>query len=195
MPGRWERLRDKLGGLCLLKGEFILTTGQKSDFYFDCKRATLDGECLSMIADEFLEKIRALPNQPTAIGGLTIGADFIVAAVIQRSSERGTPMSGSIVRKEPKKHGTKSRVENELPRGTPIVVVDDVFTTGASTATACKELQKHGYRIVGIVGLVDREQGGVERLERDFGCKVLSVFRKRDFPALNEPPRPLAANA
>jgi orotate phosphoribosyltransferase len=189
MTGHWERLRDRLESLCLIEGDFVLTTGLRSSFYFDCKRATLDGECLSLIADEFLDRITTLPEAPAAIGGLTMGADFIVAGVIQRAHERGVRMSGSIVRKEPKKHGTRSKVENELPRGTSIVVVDDVFTTGTSTATACRELLAEGYRVVGIVGLVDREQGGAENLGREFGCPVLSVFRKRDFPALNEPPR------
>lgn len=195
MGEKWALLREKVENLCLIAGDFTLSTGQKSNFYFDCKRATLDGECLSLVSDEFLRLIEKLPEPPTVIGGLTMGADFIAAGVIQRAFENGVQMSGSIVRKESKKHGTQSQIENEIDGSPATVVIDDVFTTGSSTATACRELIKDGYRVVGIVGLVDREQGGPERLTDEFGCKVLSVFTKSDFPALNEPPQPLAESA
>lgn len=163
-----------------------LSTGALSNFYFDCKAVTLDGEALSLIADEFLKKIAELPQSPVAIGGLTMGADFITAVVAMKGFERGLKtVHGSIVRKEPKKHGTMNRIENELPKGTAIVVVDDVITTGNSTKQACEHFLEAGYRIVGIVALVDREQGGKQSLERQFGT-VTSVFKKSDFPRIAE---------
>ena len=164
-----EELRSLVDEKCLTVGHsYTLTTGRRSGFYFDCKKAMLDGRCLGLIADAFLEEAGKLPRFPKAIGGLTMGADFIVGAVIQRAFETGKPMvSGSIVRKEQKQHGAGNRIENELPAGTSIMVVDDVVTTGSSTETACDAFIAAGYDVVGIVALVDRESGGCEALARD----------------------------
>lgn len=178
------RLRDLIESLCLIVSEkpIKLSTGTFTHYYLDCKNVTLDGEGLSLTADAFLEEIQQLSKRPVAIGGLTMGADFITAAVIMRSHERGLPVvTGSIVRKEPKKHGTMNRIEKELKKGTPIVVVDDVITTGKSTRQACEEFRASGYNIVGIIALIDREEGGRAALERDFG-EVRVIFTKSDFP-------------
>lgn len=179
-----ESLRALVEEKCLTTGHsYTLSTGQQSDFYFDCKKAMLNGRCLSLIADAFLEEASKLPVFPEAIGGLTMGADFIVAAVIQRAFETGKPMiHGSIVRRERKKHGTRNKIENELESGTRIMVVDDVVTTGSSTDLACTEYNDADYMIAGIVVLVDREAGGLERLGQEYGCPVSSIFRKKDFP-------------
>src|SRR5436853_902288 len=139
MSSNRERLKKLIEKNCLLTAKageklFTLSTGEKSRFYFDCKRVTLDGEGLSLIAKEFLAEIKKLGVSASAIGGLTMGADFMTAAVIAHSYEHGGPITkGSIARKEPKQHGTQNTVENELERGTKIVVVDDVVTTGTST--------------------------------------------------------------
>jgi orotate phosphoribosyltransferase len=180
-----QTLRDMIEERCLEVGEFTLTTGQKSSYYFDCKKATLDGPTLALIADAFLEEIRQLPTEPQAIGGLTMGADFIAAAVAMRATQvQGRTVHASIVRKEPKKHGTRNYIENQLPAGTDIVVVDDVVTSGKSTHLACEKLLEAGYRITGIVALVDREAGGMEALARAFDCPVRAVLKKAQFPRL-----------
>ena len=182
-----EELRLLVDEKCLTVGRsYTLTTGSRSAFYFDCKKAMLDGKCLSLIADAFLEEAGRLPRLPRAIGGLTMGADFIVAAVIQRAFETGKSLvSGSIVRKEQKMHGAGNKIENELAAGTPIMVVDDVVTTGASTEAACDAFIAAGYDIVGIVALVDRESGGCETLARRYDCPVGAIFRKSDFPRID----------
>ena len=179
-------LRRILDEKSLIVGkDMTLSTGLSSSFYFDCKKTTLNGEGLALLADVFLEEIDKFPERPSAIGGLTIGADFMVAAVVMRAHQIGHPtINGSIVRKEPKQHGTRSHIENEMPRGTKIVVVDDVITTGGSTAKACKQFIENGYEIVGIVALVDREAGGAENLKRKYGCDLYSIFRKGDFPRI-----------
>jgi orotate phosphoribosyltransferase len=183
MKNSRKHLRDLIQERCLTTGpEFTLSTGEKSRFYFDLKAITLNAEGLTLIADELLEEIREMPVTPTAIGGLTMGADFMTAAVAMRSYQSDGPISdGSIVRKEAKKHGTQNKIENELRSGTKIVVVDDVITTGKSTLTACDEFQKAGYEIVGILAIVDREAGGRKTLEDRFGY-VRALFQKRDFP-------------
>jgi len=181
------RLHELIDKKCvILRDEPVtLSNGALSHFYFDCKAVTLDGEALSLIADAFLAEIRELPVSPVAIGGLTMGADFITAAVAMKGFERGLgTIHGSIVRKEPKNHGTMNHIENELPVGTPIVVVDDVITTGSSTKLACEQFVDSGYKIVGIIALIDREQGGRETLERDYG-PVRAIFKKSDFPKIS----------
>lgn len=181
-----RRLRDRIDDLCLITDTpLTLSTGTVSSFYFDCKKATLDGECLNLIANAFLDEISQLPTTPTAIGGLTMGADFITAAVIQRAFQTGQlTTQGSIVRKEPKKHGTCNHIENELPPGTRIVLVDDVITTGRSTQLAGDKFKECGYKIVGIIALIDREAGGAELLAQHFCCPVRSILLKSDFPRI-----------
>jgi orotate phosphoribosyltransferase len=181
-----DRLLRLIDQLCLITDiSLTLSTGTSSSFYFDCKKATLNGECLDLIADAFLAEIEALAVQPTAIGGLTMGADFITAAVVLKAYQQNRPTTfGSIARKEPKQHGMKMPIENELPPGTRIVVVDDVITTGSSTRQAAEKFQAAGYEIVGIIALIDREAGGAEHLAAQFDCPVRSIFRKRDFPRL-----------
>jgi len=184
MPTNRDRLRRLIDKLCIIEGDFVLSTGVKSRYYFDCKTVTLDGEGLTLIGQELLKEIEKLPTKPTAIGGLTMGADFITAAVIMLSHQTGGKvLHGSIVRKEPKKHGTRRKIENELPSGTKIVVVDDVITTGSSTLKACQEFEEAGYKIVGILAVVDREEGGKKTLEEKYK-HVRTLFKTSDFPKL-----------
>ena len=186
---KWIRLRDlisKHGLLLNSDSAFTLSTGAQSSYYFDLKSITLNGECLSLIVDILFDHLAYFNPIPVAIGGLTIGADFITAGVALKAHETGHPTTqGSIVRKEPKKHGTRNKIENQLAPGTPIVVVDDVITTGRSIREACVEFIEAGYNIVGIVAIVDRQSGGKESLERDF-APVRSFFTADDFFKLKE---------
>lgn len=167
---------------CLKHGSFTFTSGDESSVYFYCKKAMLNGLALDCIAESFLKKIKEFDDTPTAIGGPTLGADFIVAAVLQRSHQlSGTIVNGSIVRKQVKRHGTLNRIENQLPAGTKVVVVDDVITSGKSISRACDEFLDYGYEVVGIVGLIDREAGGAEWLSGKYNVAVKSIFTASDF--------------
>lgn len=198
--GRTE-LRDRMEELCLLQGgPFTLATGQKSSFYFDCKRAVLQGDVLCAIAERLLRAADDLPQPPSAAGGLSIGADFLVAAVIQLAAQRGHPLvNGCVVRKERKQHGTRNYVENEQPAGARVLVVEDVVTTGGSTSLACDRLIEAGNEIAGIVGLIDREQGGIDNLRRKYRVPVTTLFKSSEFPRLaahlERERRPQAATA
>ena len=185
--GSRENLRALVESMCLLRGQkFVLSNGATSDFYFDCKRAVLRGDALNLIAQQLLAAADQLPTAPDAIGGLSIGADFLVAATIQLAAQQNHRMTtGCIVRKDRKEHGTRTYIENEQPPGTKVMVVDDVFTSGRSTALACRRLMDVGNEIVGIMGLVDRNQGGLDNLRRKFDVPVRTVFSVRDFPALS----------
>ena len=185
MSDKRTRLLQLLNELSLTVGEdFTLSTGQRSDFYFDCKKVTLNGEGLSLMADLMLDKIASLPVIPVSIGGLTMGADFITAAVIMRAHERGLPtVHGSIVRQSRKAHGTKNKVENRLAEGTPSVVIDDVVTSGSSTLTACEAFEEAGYQIIGVIALVDREAGGLQKISEIYQ-RVYALFSASEFPKL-----------
>src|SRR5258708_6779414 len=99
MPTDHERLHRLIEKLCIIEGDFVLSTGAKSRYYFDCKTVALDGEGLTLIAGEFLREIEKLPVKPTAIGGLPMGADLITAAVIMRSYQSGGEASGGALRR------------------------------------------------------------------------------------------------
>ena len=191
-----ERLRTLIENRCLItQTDITLSIGEKSAFYFDCKKITLDGEGLELVAEAFLAKIAELPQTPRAIGGLTMGADFIVAAVTLKAFQSGRgPALGSIVRKEAKKHGTRNHIENQLAPGTSIVVVDDVITSGKSTAQACRHFLSADYEIGGIIALVDCEQGGADNLRQEFNVPVLSIFKRSDFPKLATGHEPKSIN-
>jgi orotate phosphoribosyltransferase len=160
-----DRLFDFILSRCLIWGDFTLASGLKSDHYFDCKRCTLHPEGLFLAAQVIFDAIQALDAQVEAVGGPTIGADPIVAAVSLVSRERGLPLPAFICRKEPKGHGTLKWIEGNLEPGTRVVILEDVVTTGASTLKAIRAAEHHGLKVVGVVGLVDRGEAKNEELK------------------------------
>ncbi len=157
-------------------GRFTLVSGQTSSYYFDAKKTTLDGEGAYLGACLILEELRSRGAEVAAIGGLTLGADPIVAAVAAVSfaePHRYRPLQAFIARKEPKKHGTRRFIEGfQGNPGTPVAVVDDVCTTGGSTLRAVRAAEEAGFRVAVVLCLVDREQGGAELL-RDYPFHAL----------------------
>lgn len=183
-----QELKQFINDKCLIVDkEFTLSTGTKANWYFDCKQATLHGKHVITIADNFLAIIDKLEDIPTAISGLTMGADPLITAVSIRASQTDREIvNGAIVRKEPKKHGSKNHIENDQGQGTRVVVVDDVITTGGSTAKACDYLIEAGYRISAIISLIDREAGGATSLAERYNCDVFSLFKKSEFDKIKE---------
>jgi orotate phosphoribosyltransferase len=137
-------------------GQFKLSSGGTSDYYVDCRTTTLDAAGARLTGEVFLEEIRARGWAPQAIGGLTLGADPIVVAVAVVSDH----IHGFIVRKAEKAHGTGQRIEGFQEKGAPVVIVDDVCTTGASTIQAIEAARAAGFEIVGVMCLVEREEAG-----------------------------------
>ena len=182
---RREYLRSFLATHCLLTGaEIKLSAGGAASFYFDCKRATLDGGFLAALADYLLEEVASqISPAATVVGGPTLGADFIAAAVAMRAHQQGARLTDAcIIRKEPKKHGTKSKIENEPATPSRVLVVEDVITTGSSIAKACDELLVAGHSIAAIAAIIDREAGGKQALEEKYGAPVFALFNRSDFP-------------
>ncbi|MGI9306465.1 MAG: orotate phosphoribosyltransferase [Gammaproteobacteria bacterium] len=181
-----EQMKNFLAANCLITGgEMRLSGGGAANFYFDCKRATLRGEFLPPLADWILECAAKINPPPDIIGGPTIGADFIAAAAVMRAAQTGAPLTAAaIVRKEPKKHGTQSMIENEPPVPSRILIAEDVITTGGSIARACDEFIAAGHAIAGIAAIIDRQAGGKEMLEKKYNAPVFALFCKNDFGEL-----------
>jgi orotate phosphoribosyltransferase len=137
-------------------GQFKLSSGGNSDYYIDCRITTLDAKGARLTGEVFWEEIRARGWRPQAIGGLTMGADPVVSAVAVVSGE----VHGFLVRKAEKQHGTGQRIEGFREKGARVVIVDDVCTTGASTIQAIDAAREFGFEVVGVMCLVEREEGG-----------------------------------
>ncbi|RPI23157.1 MAG: orotate phosphoribosyltransferase [Acidobacteria bacterium] len=165
-----QRLLELFKQKSLLIGRFTLQSGMSSNYYFDSKRTTLDPEGAYLSARLVLDKIKELGIKADAIGGLTLGADPIVSAVAAVSfSERKKyrPLPAFIVRKDAKQHGTQRYTEGYygMP-GSRVIIVDDVCTTGESTMKAIERAEQVGFVVTAVLCLIDREQGGAERLKR-----------------------------
>lgn len=159
-----ERLKQLLREHSLRVGDFVLTSGQRSRYYFDSKKTTLRPEGAYLTAREVLRLLERERIEADAIGGLTLGADPIVCPVAALSHVAGRPLRAFIVRKEAKGHGTGQRIEGDLEPGSRVVIVDDVVTTAGSTLQAIGAAEQAGHRVVAVICLVDREEGGTERL-------------------------------
>jgi len=160
-------------------GEFKLSSGATSDYYIDCRTTTLDAKGSRLTGQAFWDEIQARGWRPRAIGGLTMGADPIVVAVSVVSGE----VDGFLVRKNEKQHGTGQRIEGFCGKGSRVVIVDDVCTTGASTVKAIEAAREFGFEIVGVMCLVEREEAkGRQTVQGAAGYAVpfVSIFTAND---------------
>jgi orotate phosphoribosyltransferase len=174
------RLLELLRTRSFQEREVTLSSGLKSNFYIDCKQVSLDAEGACLIGELFHAVIEEVAPKALAVGGLTLGADPLATATSMYSFQAGKPRPAFIVRKEPKGHGTGQWIEStKLPDGAPVVILEDVVTTGASTLKAIERARLAGFQVLHAVGLVDRLEGGREAVEAE--CKLTTLFTRRDF--------------
>ena len=171
-----ERLKELLKERAIRKGTFKLSSGGTSDFYVDGKQVTLHPEGAYLTAKLIWEKIKDL--KADAIGGLTLGADPIAAAVALISKDEPKPIVGFIVRKETKGHGLQRDIEGLIRPGLKVVIIDDVITKGTSTLKAIEAVKKMACKVVKVVCLLDREEGAAETLK---GYDFDPLFKRSDF--------------
>ena len=177
-----EKLANLLREKSLKRGEFILASGQKSDYYLDCRLTTLDAEGARLTGYCVLELLDQMGVKPDAIGGLSMGADPVVSAAIVISAIEKRPLQGFLVRKEAKEHGRKKQIEGmEQTQGKRVVIVDDVCTTGGSTLEAIGAAEREGCEVIAVISVVDREQGGSEILRQKY--EYGTVFTARELLA------------
>jgi len=148
----------------LLEGEFTLTSGKKSDYYFEGKRLTLSPEGAYLTGKVVFDQLADADID--AIGGVAIGGYPMVAAVALVSYLEGKPVPSFIVREETKEHGTRRRIEGHLKEGSRVAIVDDVITTGGSVSRAIEAAEAAKGKVVKVIVLVDRHEGGSEQLKK-----------------------------
>lgn len=165
------------------RGHFMLSSGRESSLYIDARLTTMSPDGLALIGPVALSALRNTAWQIDAVGGLTLGADPISYAIAYASATTNQPVRAFTVRKEAKTHGTGQRIEGPFREGDHVVVIEDVITTGSSALRAVDAIQNAGGTIVGILALVDREEGGREALMAA-GFPVLTLVRATDILAL-----------
>jgi orotate phosphoribosyltransferase len=165
---------------CFISGTFRLASGGTSSVYFDCKRATLDPEGLGLVADLMLDKVQELRGEGLridAVGGPSVGADPIAAGMALRSHQRGDPLPAFLVRRVVKDHGTGRRIENDIPAGASVLVVEDVITSGGSVKDTLAAILEAGLQVAAVACIVDREAGGTGALAPH---RLVSLFTRSE---------------
>ena len=177
LDGIKENLLTLLAQQAYRFGDFSLASGKKSSHYVNCKPVSLSGPGLLSISSLFLKQIS---ESDSGVAGLTLGADPLVSGVVMLAAQSGIDLSGLIVRKEPKGHGTGAWLEGPLPtKGSVITVLEDVVTTGGSSLKAVKQLRAKGYEVNQVLAIVDREEGGEDAMSKA-DLKLNSLFSLKE---------------
>lgn len=170
-----DRLRQLLVERSVRVGDFTLASGARSRYYVDARRTTMSAEGQVLVGRVAFDLIRRSGLEPSHVGGLTMGADPVAYAIAHRSWLEGHPLDAFSVRKKAKDHGTGQRIEGGLPEGASCLVIEDSMTTGSSALAAVAVLRDYGAVVLGVLTVVDREEGGRALLEAD-GLSLLSLF-------------------
>jgi orotate phosphoribosyltransferase len=169
-----EALRRLLLERSVRRGDFVLASGRRSSYYIDCRLTTMSAEGMVLIGRMGLAAIREAGWTPRAVGGLTMGADPVAYAIAAASFGSERPVNAFSVRKDAKGHGTKRVIEGNFESGNTVVVVEDVITSGESAARALAAVEQAGGKVLGVLAVVDREEGGKRALEAD-GRRVVAL--------------------
>ena len=167
-PTERDQLRQMLLDRSMRFGEFVLSSGATSNYYVDVRKTSLHPHGLRMISKLFYEMLQA--DRVTAIGGLTMGADPLVAGVMWHSVDAGRPLEGFLVRRSNKDHGTRGQVEGNLAGHKRVAILDDVITSGESALIAAEAAESYKAEVVRVLTVVDRGQGASQ------------VFQQRGLP-------------
>ena len=168
------RLLEESGAL--LFGEFTLSSGKKSDYYFDSKKLTLDPAGARFVARQLVAQLDS--ENIRYVGGVAYGAIPIVSHIVMLTGLReDKPIRAFYHRKDSKEHGTGAAAEGQFPpQGEPVAIVEDVVTTGGSLLQSIRHAEESGYNVTHAITLIDRDEGGREAIEAA-GYKFWSLFR------------------
>lgn len=159
-----QQLIEYISADAVFHGDFTLTSGRKADYYIDLRRVSLDYRVAPLIGQVMVELISDVPDV-YAVGGLTMGADPIAAAVLHQGVALGKGYHAFVVRKEPKDHGRGRQVEGPDLEGRRVIVLEDTSTTGGSPLAAIEALVKVGAEVAAVAVVVDRDTGAQQIIE------------------------------
>jgi orotate phosphoribosyltransferase len=182
-----NEMKRRLAKLLLEKsyreGDFTLSSGRKTDYYFDCRQTALHPEGAWLIGNLFADLIQDIPA--VAVGGMTLGADPLVTATSIVARQQGRFLAGLLVRKEAKGHGARQYIEglaNVVP-GDHVIMLEDVVSSGASVLKACLRAREAGLTVVAVCAIIDREEGGREAVNAA-GFELKSLFTRHELVAM-----------
>jgi orotate phosphoribosyltransferase len=170
-------------------GEFTLASGRTSDFYVDIKKIFLDPEALELLGHCMVRRWYEVGGPIGAVGGMTLGADPLIASFVLAARSSGRSVPGFIVRKQPKSHGTQQFLEGaaDLARGTEVLLLEDVVTSGGSSIKTAHRCIEHGFVPRAVLTVVDREEGGSAAIEAE-GLGFYALFSRTDLKDAIERP-------
>jgi orotate phosphoribosyltransferase len=158
-----DRLLELIRDLAVVRGRVTLASGREADYYVDLRRITLHGEAAPLVGRTMLDLVGDWTFG--AVGGLTLGADPVAAAMLHAAAARGRRLDAFVVRKEGKAHGLQRRIEGPDVAGRRVLAVEDTSTTGGSVLTAVEALREAGADVVGVAVVVDRDTGARQAVE------------------------------
>lgn len=168
--GRMTMLKDMLKSVKVVQyGDFTLSSGKKSNYYVNVKRASADPKILREMAKEISKQVKG-----EKLAGMALGAVPLVVAVALQTNQPYV-----IVRKDQKEHGTMDKIEGEVQAGDLYLVIEDVATTGASAMRVVEALKAKGGSAKKVVTVVDREEGAREFLQQN-GIEMVSLFKAKE---------------
>jgi len=172
-PTPRHRLLDLVKARAIVHGRVTLSSGTEADYYVDLRRITLDGQAAPLVGVVMNELTRDLEFD--AVGGLTMGADPVAAAMLHAAAAAGGRLDAFVVRKAEKEHGLQQRVEGPSVSGRRVVVVEDTSTTGGSALTAVEAVREAGAEVVAVAVIADRATGAREKVEAQ-GVAYLAAY-------------------
>lgn len=169
-----DRLAELVRELAVVHGRVTLSSGKEADYYIDLRSATLQHEAAPLIGKLLRELVSDWDFD--AVGGLTMGADPVAAAMMHAP---GRALDAFVVRKAAKTHGMQRQIEGPDISGKRVLVVEDTTTTGNSPLTAVRALREAGATVVGVATVVDRETGADEVIAAE-GLQYRSILGLKD---------------
>jgi orotate phosphoribosyltransferase len=164
-----EQLRRLVESLAVVRGRVTLASGRVADYYVDLRRVTLHHLAAPLVGHllvDLLEERGLVAGEDyAAVGGLTMGADPVAAAMLHAAASRGLELDAFVVRKDAKAHGLQRRIEGPDVAGRAVIAVEDTSTTGGSVITAVEALRDAGAQVRAVAVIVDRATGAQERIE------------------------------
>jgi orotate phosphoribosyltransferase len=171
----WTALLSQIRDKAVVHGNVVLSSGREADYYVDLRRITLDADAAPLVGRVMLNATAGLDYD--AVGGLTLGADPVAAAMLHAAAASGRRLDAFVVRKEGKAHGLQRRIEGPDVAGRRVLAVEDTSTTGGSVLTAVAALREAGAEVVGVAVIVER---GAAETVRGEGLSYVAAYELRD---------------